>query len=75
MKIKIGISKTINLGNFENIKPSVSVEDDLLNGESYSDGYERIKNICEELFEKELNELKGEETKRWQNKYSETMSD
>ena len=54
MKISVGISKTVNIGNFENLKPSIKVEDDLLENESYSDGYVRIKKICEKLFHIEL---------------------
>lgn len=65
MKIKIGISKTVNLGNFENIKPSVSVEDDVLDGETYLEGYARIKNICEGLFIKELNAAKEDAERKF----------
>lgn len=28
MKIRVGLSQTINIGNFENVRPSVEVEDE-----------------------------------------------
>jgi len=77
MKIKVGISKTINIGNFENIKPSIEVEDALMENEDYEDAHERISKICHELFNEELTNVlnieKGEEKKKWISKYQETM--
>ena len=74
MNIRVGISRTINTGNFENIKPSVEVEDSLLEDETYEEGYERIKNVCQELFNSEMEyieeDVKNEEKKKWTDKYN-----
>lgn len=79
MHIRIGISKTIATQAFENIKPCVEVEDSVEEGESYDECYDRLRTICSELFEKELDRSLGEEADRkkqeWVTKYNKTIGD
>lgn len=58
MNIRIGISKTVNIENFENLKPLVEVEDDVKDGETYNEAYIRISKICKTLFTNELSKIK-----------------
>ena len=53
-KLRVGFSQTINLGNYESIKPMVELEDDLLPDETVHDAYLRIHGDLEPLFEKEV---------------------
>ena len=62
---------------FENIKPCVEVEDSIQEGESHEECYERLRNICSELFNKEVATSMEEESERkkkeWSNHYKKTM--
>ena len=53
MKIRVGVSKTINIGNFENIKPTIEVEDDTQEGETPEECHERLLKLCTKLFNRE----------------------
>ena len=55
MKIRVGVSKTINIGNFENIKPTIEVEDTLntVDGETPEECHERLLKLCTKLFNRE----------------------
>lgn len=56
MKIRVGLSKTINLGNFENLKPSIEIEDELQKG-NLRDGLEEGKIYqTDDMFDKETPE-------------------
>ena len=77
MKVRVGVSKTINLGNFENVKPLIEIEDDALENETYQECYARLNQICWDIFDKEISSLKEKletaEKDEWINKYHETM--
>ena len=69
MNIKVGLSKTVNIGNFENIKPSVEVEDSPkfifrdANGlqtediETIEECYERLSELCNRLLNIEVEQI------------------
>ena len=41
---------TLNLGDYESVRPVIEVEDDVLEGESTRDAYSRIRAEAEEMF-------------------------
>ena len=53
MKIRVGVSKTINIGNFENVKPTIEVEDDTQEDETPEECHERLLKLCTKLFNRE----------------------
>ena len=57
MKVRVGISQTINLGNYSNIKPTIEVEDETAPGESAEDCHERLLRLCNKLFNRELRKI------------------
>lgn len=77
MKIKVGLSKTINIGNFENVKPSVEIEDDLQEIEilhpkekyfeqkleTAEECYERLAKLCHRLLVKEIKKFEDSNSK------------
>jgi len=71
VKIRVGLSQTINIGNFENVRPSVEVEDDPQfkiktktisslgekEVETTEECYERLSKLCHKLLYKEIIKL------------------
>lgn len=70
MKVRVGLSKTINIGNFENLKPSVEIEDELqyINKtydkkicdkelETPEECYERLYQLCSILLNNEIKKI------------------
>ena len=53
MKIRVGVSKTINIENFENVKPTIEVEDDVQPDETPEECHERLLKLCTKLFNRE----------------------
>lgn len=41
---------TLNLGDYESVRPVIEVEDDVLEGESIRDTYSRLRGEAEALF-------------------------
>lgn len=66
-KVKVELSFTRNLGNYESIKIGIGIEDSVRNGETVSAATERVYNFVEEkLIEKTREveeELKGGKAK------------
>ena len=60
-KISIELGMTINRGNFNSVRPAVTVEGILEEGETYKQAYDRLSVEAEtlwwELFEKECSML------------------
>ena len=55
-KVKVDLSFTRNLGNYESIKISIGVEDDVRSGENVDTATERVYQFVEEkLIKKTLN--------------------
>ena len=54
MKIRVGISRTVNIGNYESVRPMVEVEDEALEGEDSHQLYVRVREDAECFFKKEL---------------------
>ena len=53
MKIRVGVSKTINIENFENVKPTIEIEDDVQSDETPEECHERLLKLCTKLFNRE----------------------
>ena len=62
-RIKVDLSFTRNLGNYESIKIGVGVEDDLREGESVNTATERVYKFVEEKLIEKTREVE-EELKR-----------
>ena len=41
---------TLNLGDYESVRPVIEVEDDVLDGENVKEAYSRIRVEAEEMF-------------------------
>ena len=54
MKITIGLGQSFFIAKFESIKPSVVVEDDVKEGETWDEAYERINELCKFFFYKQV---------------------
>ena len=59
-KVKVDLSFTRNLGNYESIKISVGVEDDVRQGENVDTATERVYKFVEEKLIKKTNEIEEE---------------
>jgi hypothetical protein len=62
-RVKVDLSFTRNLGNYESIKIGVGVEDDLRSGESVDTATERVYKFVEEKLIQKTREVE-EELKR-----------
>ena len=62
-KVKVDLSFTRNLGNYESIKISIGVEDDVRSGENVDSATERVYKFVEEKLIKKTEEVE-EELKR-----------
>ena len=62
-KVKIDLSFTRNLGNYESIKIGIGVEDDVRQGEHVNDATERVYKFVEEKLIEKTREVE-EELKR-----------
>lgn len=49
-RVRVAIGMTLNLGDYESVRPVIEVEDDVLEGESTRDAYSRIRAEVEEMF-------------------------
>jgi hypothetical protein len=59
-KIKVDLSFTRNLGNYESIKISIGVEDDVRSGENVDSATERVYKFVEEKLIKKTQEIEEE---------------
>ena len=59
-KVKVDLSFTRNLGNYESIKISIGVEDDVRSGENVDSATERVYKIVEEKLIKKTQEIEEE---------------
>ena len=59
-KVKIDLSFTRNLGNYESIKIGVGVEDTVRQGETVNDATERVYEFVEKKLVEKLNEIEKE---------------
>lgn len=57
MKIKVGVERTINLGNYENIRPSIVIEDEVEANETPEKCHLRLVTLRDKLFEKDVETL------------------
>jgi hypothetical protein len=64
-RVKVDLSFTRNLGNYESIKIGVGVEDDLRDGETVNVATERVYKFVEEKLIEKTREVE-EELKQWQ---------
>ncbi len=56
-KIRVGLDYTRNLGNYENLKISIAVEDTKRDGETIDSATERVYSFVEGKLEEKLLEL------------------
>ena len=56
-KVKVDLSFTRNLGNYESIKISIGVEDDVRSGENVDSATERVYKFVEEKLIKKTQEI------------------
>jgi hypothetical protein len=59
-KVKVDLSFTRNLGNYESIKISIGVEDDVRSGENVDSATERVYKFVEEKLIKKTQEVEEE---------------
>jgi hypothetical protein len=59
-KVKVDLSFTRNLGNYESIKISIGVEDDVRSGENVDLATERVYKFVEEKLIKKTQEIEEE---------------
>lgn len=59
-KVKVDLSFTRNLGNYESIKISIGVEDDVRSGENVDTATERVYQFVEEKLIKKTQEVEEE---------------
>ena len=57
MKVRVGLSQTINIGDFSNVKPTIEVEDDTASGETPEECHQRLLKLCNKLFNRELRKI------------------
>ena len=58
-RVRVGYEFTINLGNFENVKVKVEVEDSPRGNETTADAYARIDKFVSERVAKEVAEARS----------------
>lgn len=59
-RVKVDLSFTRNLGNYESIRIGVGVEDDVRNGENVNDATERVYKFVEDKLIEKTNEVEKE---------------
>jgi hypothetical protein len=59
-RVKVDLSFTRNLGNYESIKIGVGIEDDLLNGETVNEATERVYKFVEDKLIEKTREVEQE---------------
>lgn len=59
-KVKVDLSFTRNLGNYESIKISIGVEDDVRSGENVDSATERVYKFVEDKLIKKTQEIEEE---------------
>ena len=59
-KVKVDLSFTRNLGNYESIKISIGVEDDVRSGENVDSATERVYKFVEDKLIKKTQEVEEE---------------
>lgn len=59
-KVKVDLSFTRNLGNYESIKIGIGVEDDVRQGESVNDATERVYKFVEDKLIQKTTEVEQE---------------
>jgi hypothetical protein len=59
-RVKVDLSFTRNLGNYESIKIGVGIEDDLRNGETVNDATERVYKFVEDKLIEKTREVEQE---------------
>lgn len=50
MKIRIGMSMTVNAGNFQSVKPDVSLEDDVRPNETPEQARDRLGKLVHQMW-------------------------
>lgn len=58
--VEYGLEVTINTGNFENVKPSIRITDEVAEGEKVSAAFNRVKGWVETLMEERIAEFKAD---------------
>ena len=59
-RVKVDLSFTRNLGNYESIKIGVGIEDDLRNGETVNEATERVYKFVEDKLIEKTREVEQE---------------
>jgi hypothetical protein len=59
-RVKVDLSFTRNLGNYESIKIGVGIEDDLRSGETVNDATERVYKFVEDKLIEKTREVEQE---------------
>jgi hypothetical protein len=59
-KVKIDLSFTRNLGNYESIKIGIGIEDDVRQGENVNDATERVYKFVEDKLIEKTREIEEE---------------
>ena len=49
-RVRVSIGMTLNLGDYESVRPVIEVEDDVLDGENVKEAYSRIRGEAEDMF-------------------------
>ncbi len=63
-RVKVDLSFTRNLGNYESIRIGIGVEDDVRDGENVNDATERVYKFVEDKLIEKTNEVEKELGKR-----------
>lgn len=58
IRITYSAETTINMGNFENIKPHYGMSVDVPDGENPAEAFEKVKNFVDDLLTIEANAIK-----------------
>jgi hypothetical protein len=53
MKVTVGVSHTINIGNYESVKPSIYVEDEVGSNEDFGSTHARVSRVAHDLWVQE----------------------
>lgn len=59
-KVKVDLSFTRNLGNYESIKIGIGIEDSVRSNENVDSATERVYKFCEDKLIEKLNEVEEE---------------
>lgn len=60
IRVHYAVDATVNLGNFENVKPHFAMSADVPEGTSPVDAFNKIKSLCDSLLQREVAETKAE---------------